>query len=394
MDFLQPQPPAIPRVVVPQRVIDRMVEETLAHPETETGETVFGIELPGMLVVLGTIPDIVDTHRSPGFFRQGGDDQWDIYKWVRAHWDEMRKASRGTNRMTGWIPQTPVPLYAVPAELDAPIRFIGDWHRHPGGYKQLSGTDLGTIDSILQDPKAKRSQYLAPLVTMSKLTLSPHFRGSELVVAAGDEIQIQFYWKGRDTQDYYHVVPEIIPDGNLPWIPPIPWHLMDPNRLRTELALLQQAGCTVGYGTQQMDGDPILEVVFGITHPDWKERVMLVTDWDFPRSKPTHLLLPMESDVPVAPKPAPATPAPVQVPVAQPTRSGEWDIFEAVATFFRKLFNGRPAPAYHESHVYRPAPIVRDWGKNLVDFVEELVRKGEIHVVASTPSEDPESHRD
>lgn len=293
----------IPALVVPYRVFEAMVDETMAHPMTETGHAMVGVEIvnPLMIAVLGVIPDIEQTMRHGGGFRQGGDDQVSIFQWLSSHWNEMRKASR--QQQSDWQFGQPVIKGSVPKQFDLPLGHLGDWHRHPGAYGFYSSTDSGQAESILRDRKGKRAQLLMPIVTIANQAsrLAYGIEGSDILIQdIGPLLRVRWFYTSRELLDkplrgekIIPIRPIIAPDEQLPWLPPIPWHLMDPCRLRQELSLLKEEGCRVGMAVKEMGGDShVMEICFGVDHPDWKKRLLIITSWDYPKSKPVVKILP------------------------------------------------------------------------------------------------------
>lgn len=284
-----------PKLIVPERVIRAMVDETLNHPPTETGQSLVGLESnPETIIVLGIIPDILDTLRQPGLFSLGGTDQVEIFRWLNRHWEAMRKTP-SSGLLPPWQLGQIIPKGTIPKELNFPLRIVGDWHRHPGLYKTLSAQDVGTIVSILADPAQKRRQYLTPIAVFEqKRDMTWSLSGNELVVnQSTNRIRINWWFSSTSTPlKIHHLVPLIVPDNQLPWLPPIAWHLTDINRMRTELALLNDAGYNVRWTTKEINGDVyVQEVVFGIDHPSWQKRLLIVTQWDYPKSLPNYQLL-------------------------------------------------------------------------------------------------------
>lgn len=297
-----PEKRQIPTVVVPYRVLKAMVDETMAHPLTETGHAMVGIETasPLMIVVLGVVPDIEETMRHGGGFRQGGDDQVNIFRWLAYHWERQREASR--QQPSDWQLGQPVPKGYVPKQLDCALGHLGDWHRHPGGFGVPSTTDRRQAEEILHDQKGGRAQLLMPIVTISRdARLVFRVQGPEVLIQdIGPEVRIRWFYASRELvskplggERIIQVPPVIVPNEQLPWLPPVPWHLMDPWRLRRELASLKEKGCQVGMAVKEMGGDPLIrEICFGVDHPDWKKRLLIITSWDYPRSKPVTRVFP------------------------------------------------------------------------------------------------------
>lgn len=344
----------IPTVYLPQRVLDAIADETLAHPRTETGQAFVGIELDDALFILGTIPDIVDTVRLPGFFRLGGQDQVEIFRWLNLHWEAMKQGSHSQDQ-PGWTIGKDIPLGSIPPELDLPLSVVGYWHRHPGDFRDLSSTDMRQVNDMLNDPMAQRTQVLAPIVTYDRQErLIMSYDGDDLILRSViDEMRITFHYFQRGVR--LLVKPIIVPDTHVPWLPPLPWHLADLKRMRTELALLKQAGYKVRWQVREMDGDPVQEIIFALDREDWNKRLVLVTDWDYPESRPRILEFPKD------PSQAPATQA-TEANAGNSIRKGE-----SLLKWLRRLMKRQPQDLFQTDRPVQRLP----WDKNLylVDLV-------------------------
>lgn len=340
-----------PQVIVPERVLRAILEETLEHPHTETGQALVGLELEDAIFILGTIPDVLDTVRTPGSLRLGGQDQVEIFLWLRSHWEAMRTNSGQDN----WKLGQPLSRGEVPKELDRPLRVIGYWHRHPGNYRELSPTDLREVENMLKDPNQRRDQVLAPIITYEPVEqLLTSYLGRDLILRyVADEVRLTWHLFRRDSPEEVEMKPVIVPDNYVPWLPPIAWHLTNVRRMQLERSLLQQSGYRVRWLVKEMNGDPLIqEVVFGIDHPSWHTRILIVTPWDYPKARPTLQLL-SKGETP----PSPTPPSPPE---------SRW------LKFFRRLF-GRPIPT---SIWDAPEPLQRlPWDRSV--YLVDLVRRVE-----------------
>ena len=285
--------PTLPRLIVAERVARAMFEEAMHHEPTETGQALIGLSPnPETLFVLGVVPDVLDTTRDPAFFAQGGDDQVQIFRWLNKHWEKMRKK---VDPASTWKLGDIILKGTIPQDLNIPLRVVGDWHRHPGMYKVLSPHDRSTILSILSDDAQQKSTYLTPIAVLEEeRKLEWKLNRDELELSqVKSKVLINWWFNTRENPFWvYKLIPEIVPDQYLPWLPPISWHLVTPNRLKVELTRLEKAGCRVNWTVKEMNGDVhIEELVFGVDHPDWKKRLLLVTQWDYPRSQPTYQII-------------------------------------------------------------------------------------------------------
>jgi len=275
------------KVIVAERVIQAILEETLKYPDIETGQSLLGLENGTTIMVLGTIPDPSAIERSEGSLHLGGEDQAQIFRWYHTHWEELRERSR--NYSGRQIPGLKMDL--LPSELDLPLAVFGDWHKHPRGMNFPSWTDTNQLYQILTDPEQQRTQVLAPIAIYQRKKFLYGFKGSEVITGytggGGGEVRINWFYAHRDSpHQVYLVKPEIFPDGQLPWIPPQPWHLINRELLRQELTPLIGGKYQLQIGTENRGNDPIKKICIAVDRPEWTKSLLLVTDWDYPKSNP------------------------------------------------------------------------------------------------------------
>jgi hypothetical protein len=122
------------------------------------------------------------------------------------------------------------------------ILHVGDWHLHPGRLRQPSGGDEETALQMLAESAAGTW-----IVAIAVSSCHPRHRieatAGSCSVADGREhdLELGFF---RATSGGLMRCPVAI-DASLPALPPLPWHLQDPSRLKVELRLLAAAGYRV-----------------------------------------------------------------------------------------------------------------------------------------------------
>lgn len=360
---LEPQV-ILPTVYVPQSLMDGIIQDALAHPPTETGMAMLGLELTGRnaILLMALIPDLENTVRNPGLFVNGGSDQIQIFKWLNEHWQELRTKNRVPGQIELWQPDGYLPAGDLPKELDVNLVHIGDWHKHPGMFKSLSGTDMNTIYDMITDPKIHRKQVLAPIVTVSGQRLAYIYNGTELVVSTGNQIQVNFHWVSEKIPDrYFDIQPVIVPDDSMPWLPPLPWHLRNLTRVRQELALIADHGWQYRLIERNMDADPTWEIVIAVDSPGWDKRALIITDWDYPRSRPKLLFIPKSQ-----PKPS------------EVSEKKQNQFMAGIRTFREFIKRVMSLPRYDDLFDTYGTQIPVDSGPYLVHLIEEALQKGEI----------------
>jgi hypothetical protein len=315
-DHLPDMAPDRPRVIIAQRVIDKIVQGAMLYLEPETGEAMIGLVMPqnGRLepdiYVLDTISAGEHAVREWGLFEQGDDWQGDVLQWLAVNWEafrDLRRASYGT---------------AVAAKWNAPLAHVGDWHKHPGDMTYTSGGDLGTARDLLRDIENPVEHLVAPIVTIYSLDETSQETASAaeqpedepLVIEPtapkkkekppahalikiqedkGWRIRIDFYYISKRRQNFVPITPVVWPNDRLPGLPPIAWYLEHPKRFEQERSLLQEAGYAVDIVRWDADGRPPYEICFSIYKPGSQQVIILVTSVDYPNTMPAVRLAPL-----------------------------------------------------------------------------------------------------
>ena len=106
----------VPKLVIAQRVIEKMVQAAGQFIADETGEAMIGLITPGKMTsettvyIVDTIaPDVnapdVDTVREAYAFKQGGEHQYEVFTWLVDNWQsqrDKRKKSYGRAQKAKW----------------------------------------------------------------------------------------------------------------------------------------------------------------------------------------------------------------------------------------------------------------------------------------------------
>lgn len=291
-----------PTIFVPRQVLQAIIADSMEYLEPETGTPMVGLVLETQsrvavteptIFVLGTIPAGFAV-RTRASFELGGQLQGDVFDWLNRNWEERRKNSRGRKIKDFQFGQQ-FPEDDLPALYDYPLTDLGDWHKHPGGYGKPSGGDLATAIQTLQNPAFEAAFLIAPIVTVQSVKdEAVRWEGWTVVrVDPEYEVGITFYYLSKkmlqlEMRDFILVQPTVVYDKVLPSLPPLSWHLRDPNRFLMEMGLLKAYGCQVQVIYREMDGKPPLEVCFVISRPDygWTNRLLIVTKVDYPENPP------------------------------------------------------------------------------------------------------------
>lgn len=298
----------LPRVVIAERVIEKIVRGALLYPEPETGEAMVGLVVPQAgraepdIYVLDTISPGQQALREWGKFEQGDDWQGDVFHWLHVNWEafrEMRRTSYGS---------------ALAAKWDTPLRHVGDWHKQPGSMIAPSGGDVETARSMIADSETHVEHIVAPIVTL--YPLQPETKASDesagadgqaaveeappataqsIVRRCPDEgwlVRIDFWYMSKRAPRFVAVTPTLWPDDRLPGLPPLAWHLAHPRRFEQEFDLLREAGYLADVVRWDADGKPPYEVCFSVYRAGAGQVIILVTGADYPAAMPAVRVAP------------------------------------------------------------------------------------------------------
>lgn len=299
----------LPRVVIAERVIDKIVRGALLYPEPETGEAMVGLVVPQAgkaepdIYVLDTISPGQQAVREWGRFEQGDDWQGDVFHWLHVNWEafrEMRRTSYGS---------------ALAAKWDTPLRHVGDWHKQPGSMIAPSGGDAETARSMIADSETHVEHIVAPIVTMYPLQPeaetsdenggvdgpaaveeAPPATPQSIVRRCPDEgwlVRIDFWYMSKRAPRFVAVTPTLWPDDRLPGLPPLAWHLARPRRFEQEFGLLREAGYVADVVRWDADGKPPYEVCFSVYREGASQAIILVTGADYPAVMPAVRVAPL-----------------------------------------------------------------------------------------------------
>lgn len=305
-----------PRVIVAQRVIEKIKRGALLYPEPETGEAMIGLVVPQQgrpepdIYILDTISPGERAVREWGMFEQGDDWQGDVFHWLYVNWEafrELRRASYGN---------------ALAGKWDVPLAHVGDWHKQPGDMVAPSGGDAATARRMIEDRETPIEQLVVPIVTLYPLTpepvepAAPAVEGREpageaapqpgkpplppnaIVLrdeAAGWEVRIDFWYMSRRKKKFVPVTPVVWEDERLPGLPSLAWHLAHPHRFDQEYRLLIDDGYTVDVVRWDADGRPPYEICFAVHKESATHVLLLITSADYPYEKPALRIAPLVS---------------------------------------------------------------------------------------------------
>ncbi|HYO89451.1 MAG TPA: hypothetical protein VER79_12430 [Candidatus Limnocylindrales bacterium] len=275
---------SVPNLVVARRVLDRMLGAAQAYLEDETGEAMVGLVVPAgqpgappTIYILDTIAPDETALRQFHTFQQGDERQDELIWWLQENWRMMREKR-------GLIGQV------LRGKFDVPLRFLGDWHKQPGFMIQPSGGDLMTALDWLDDPDNRSDFLLAPIVTLGHP--STVFEGSTqanylmMPTGGGEALRVDFWYIDRKTGVFQPIAPAVYPDDQLPLLAPYPWHLMDPKRIKAELALMDKEGLFHSITLYNTDNEPPLEVCFLTARVGADKLFIAVTPHDYPKRPP------------------------------------------------------------------------------------------------------------
>lgn len=277
----------VPNLVISQRVVARIVNTAQGFIQDETGESMLGFVLPGediedmpTIYVLDTIsPDEEATVRMTHTFQQGDDLQDEIIWWLQENWRLSREIGLDSNRQ---------PFDAM---WDTPLRYLGDWHKQPGYMIQPSGGDLMTALSWLDDEENQMDYLLVPIVTLGHPATTLEHEGAQVnyftyLMEDGTNLRMDWWYIHRDVRVFQPITPVIMAEKQFPALAAYPWHLIKPDRIEDEVALMQHEGMFVNPLVYQADDDVPMELCFFVARPGSATVLLLVTEHDYPLTPP------------------------------------------------------------------------------------------------------------
>jgi len=277
----------VPNLLISQRMVDRVVDAAHHFLADETGETMVGLvqdagdvpESMPTIYVLDTIAPDASVVRRSHMFEQGDEAQEDIYNWLRDNWEaylEIGQDMHGRPIRDDWKTQ---------------LKHLGDWHKQPGFMIQPSGGDLMTALRILDDDEQDFEFLLVPIVTLGHDTVTSEIGAKvnyfTIPMEDGTSLRMDWWYIHRDVRIFQPITPRIVQD--LPALTPYPWHILEPDLLDDERALLEEAGLFLIGDTMlpwEVDGELPLEICLIVGAPGVNKVLLIATSWDYPQSAP------------------------------------------------------------------------------------------------------------
>ena len=283
----------VPNLVLSQRAVDRIVHTAQGFIQDETGESMVGLVLPGQdvedmptIYVLDTIsPDEATTVRMTHTFQQGDDLQDEIIWWLQENWRLSRELGLDSKSQP------------FESRFDSPLRYLGDWHKQPGYMIQPSGGDLMTALAWLDDMENQMEYLLVPIVTLGHPATTLASEGDRVnyftyPMEDGTDLRMDWWYIHRDVRVFQPITPVILPEETFPAVADYPWHLVRPDRIEDEVALLQQEGMFVNPLVYQADDDIPMELCFFVARPGSATVLLLITEHNYPQTPPRAFTAP------------------------------------------------------------------------------------------------------
>ncbi|MBL8134831.1 MAG: hypothetical protein JNL42_23425 [Anaerolineae bacterium] len=274
---------AVPNLVVARRVIARMIAAAQSHLEDETGEALIGLIIPdeesggaATIYVLDTIAPDDSALRLYHTFQQGDELQDELIWWLQENWRTHRPSLMGDRK-----------------KFDAPLRYLGDWHKQPGFMIQPSEGDLFTALDWIDDESNGMNFLIAPIVTLGHPS-SAAAGGNYLTAPLneGAALRVDFWYIDAQSQVFLPIAPVESPNDQLPSLAPYPWHLLDEKRFASEVRKIEEAGYFVSLTLWDTDGTLPLEVCLLTARLGSDNLLILVTPYDYPAHPPTVRIAP------------------------------------------------------------------------------------------------------
>lgn len=275
----------VPKLILSQRVVDKMANAASRFIEDETGEAMVGLVIPDKhsggaptIYILDTISPDESAVRQLHTFQQGDDLQDEIIWWLQENWAVVRKMRQGSYGN------------ALQAKWDAPLQYLGDWHKQPGYMIKPSFGDLMTALEWVDDEENGMEFLVVPIVTLGHPSTTNN-DGADinyLTVSMGDDtdMRVDFWFLQRYVRMFQPMHVSVWADDKLPGLTKYPWHLAHGDRYKTEAAQLQGDGLFTSVVLWNADEKIPLEVCFLVARRGADKVLIVVTAWDYPRTAP------------------------------------------------------------------------------------------------------------
>lgn len=284
----------VPKLALSQRVIDKMVKAASKSIEDETGEAMIGLVLPPekpadppTIYVLDTISPDESAVRQMHTFQQGDAWQDELIWWYQENWHlqrEKRRKSYGQAATSRW---------------DAPLRYLGDWHKQPGDMIAPSDGDLMTALDWLDDPDCDMNALLVPIVTLGHSAAADDSPYPVNYITApledGTLMRVDWWYIHREIRSFQPMFPVIYDAERTPGLTCPPWHLRDEARAEAEFARFQADGLAFSVLFFDVDGELPLEVCITAARLGGRKLFLLATTVEYPRRPPQVRLVPFQS---------------------------------------------------------------------------------------------------
>jgi hypothetical protein len=264
-----------PNIIVTEDVMKELNKEALRYPDRETACGVVGlIYEDGTIALTGTIPaPALDVVRNVATAQLGGKDLKAAYDWLHANFGAINHGK----------------------ETKVLFAFIGKAHSHQKiAFHTFSSTDEESILEAVRDLDSEVAVW--PLLLISEFKSQIRTVGQmegTISVESDTTVRVRFYYLDKKMVQMGRtkpilIQPKVVKSTSLPaLLPPLSWRHTDEDNFRRQLRQLDEYGAQTFVIQHNADSDPEHEVQFVIVHPKWNGKtVIIVTDWDYPKSKP------------------------------------------------------------------------------------------------------------
>ena len=290
----------IDKVVIHHAVLESMVKSAWKFPHLETGEALIGVVSPtdpsffegeqmsGSVVVyiLKTIAPNDSTIREWGTVQMGDEEQFDCFLWLADNWYEDFRDDEFWGRFS--------------------LQHLGDWHKHPSKMISPSRGDYQSAREILRDVHWGLPFILQPIITLADGRLVEEASNQEeeftfYTDPLGRAIRIDFWYLSKSQRSYEklsHV--EVVSanfDDALPGLAPLPWNLLDPQRMDYEEYSLQADGRNYEALYFNTDGVTPLEYCLFLPGSEGKKQILVATPYDYPKRPPVGWILNLKPEI-------------------------------------------------------------------------------------------------
>ncbi len=215
-----------PNVYIGEKTIKKIIEETKRQFKVETGGALIGIKIPQILesaeigepdiYILETIFPDNSAKRKLDSFTLGDNYQEKIFLQLAKSWDKKRERK------------------IIEKKFDHPLKYLGDWHKHPAVLKTPSLGDFDTARDMTRGNKEVEEILVVVATRDVENNINCVWNEEEGLLEArlNEKISISFSYLSEtmlknNYKSFIKIKPDVVSEFSdlLPSLPSLPWYL-------------------------------------------------------------------------------------------------------------------------------------------------------------------------